>query len=302
MKSLFYIRGHHRHVIYRSAWMTALGFMLTIALMEAHALSAQDVVQVTVEATAPLAAGDPTHARKQALETAERKAVAEALAPQITVETLLVNLRLAGTIAGAIPYGRIVTKQILEEGPVETQKGASIGQNPLYRVRISAGVVEETSGEDPSFHLDAALNQSIFKDGDELEIHVRATKDCYFTMFNIVEGDKIIRLLPNDLSKKNFLPADTHITFPGTDERRHGLRLQAYLPKHKQSTTESIYILALPHPFELGSIKTQEGIFGVYDGHTAFLKDLIREVVNIPLADRAETLLQYKIRKTGRGL
>ena len=88
MKSLFYIRGHHRHVIYRSAWMTALGFMLTIALMEAQALSAQDVVQVTVEATAPLTAGNTEKARNQAIKTAERKAVAEALAPQITVETL----------------------------------------------------------------------------------------------------------------------------------------------------------------------------------------------------------------------
>jgi len=282
--------------------LTAFLGILFITLMGTQQPYASDLIWVTAEGTAPLTTGYPEKARNQAMRTAERNAAAKALASGITVETLLVNLRLAGTIAGAIPYGKIVTKQILGEGPVKTQHGASTGQKPLYRVRIKAGVMEETSGEDPTFHLDAALNQSILKDGDELEIHVRATKNCYFAMFNIVDGDKIIRLLPNALSKRNFLPADTPVTFPGAEERRHGLRLQVYLPKHKQSTTESIYILALPQPFDLSSIKTQEGIFGVYDGHTAFLKDLIKEVVNIPLADRAEALMQYEIRKTGRSL
>lgn len=282
----------------RTSRLTVLFGMFLISLMRIQQPLASDLISVTVEATAPLIAGNMEKARDQAIKAAERNAVAEALAPRITVETLLVNLRLAGTIAGAIPYGRIANKQILEEGPVKTQQGASSGHEPLYRVRIKAGVMEEFSGEEPSFNINAALNRSVFKDGDELEIHVRATSDCYFAMFNILEGGKIIRLLPNALSKGNFLPADTPVTFPDAEERRHGLRLQVYLPKHKHSTTESIYILALPHPFELGSIKTQEGIYGVYDGRTAFLRDLIREVVNIPLSGRTEALMQYEIQKT----
>lgn len=281
--------------------MTVFLLMLFIPFMEIRTLSAQDMVRVTVEATAPLANGDPMRARQQAMKTAERKAVAEALASGITVETLLVNLRLAGTIAGAIPYGKVVEKKILEEGPVRSPQKEGSGPDTCYRVRIEAGVAQETGKEDPSFHLDARLNQSTFKHGDDLEIHVRATKNCYFTMFNIVEGNKIIQLLPNALSKDNFLPAGANITFPGAEERRHGLELQVYLPKNKESATESIYILALPHPFELGTLKTQEGIFNVYNGQTAFFQDLIREVVSIPLASRAEALVQYEIRKPGRG-
>jgi hypothetical protein len=32
------------------------------------------------------------------------------------------------------------------------------------------------------------------------------------------------------------------------------------------------------------------------------MKDLIREVVGIPLGDRAEALMQYEIRKTKKGM
>jgi hypothetical protein len=61
--------------------------------------------------------------------------------------------------------------------------------------------------------------------------------------------------------------------------------------------TESIYILALSRPFEFHSAGIQEGIFGIYKGRTAFMKDLIREMVGIPLNQRAEVLMQYDIRK-----
>jgi hypothetical protein len=50
------------------------------------------------------------------------------------------------------------------------------------------------------------------------------------------------------------------------------------------------------------SIKVQEGIFGVFNGKTIFMKDLIREVVGIPLKNRAEALMQYEIRKTKKGM
>jgi hypothetical protein len=278
-------------------WMIAILVLLLDVLLADPAPAAKNIVWVTVEGTAPLATGEKPKARMQALKAAERKAVAEALAPGITVETLLVNLRLAGTIAGAIPYGRIVKREILEDGPVESPQKTVARQGSLYRVRIKAGVVQETRGEDPAFHLETALNQSKLKDGDELVIRVRSTKDCYFAMFNIVEGDKIILLLPNRLSKRNFLKANTEATFPKEEERRHGLRLRVHLPENRDTAIESIYILALPQPFELGSIQTQEGIFGIYKGQTAFVKDLIREVVGIPLAGRAEALIQYEIGK-----
>jgi hypothetical protein len=233
---------------------------------------------------------------------AERQAVAEALAKGISVETLLVNLRLSGSIVGAIPHGKVVEKKMLEERLVKAAGGDSNNKKQLFRVRIKAGVAREAGNEGPSFHLQAALNQAIFKEGDELQIHVRSTKDCYFAIFNILEDQKVIRLLPNYLSRKNFLSTNENFVFPGSKDRKKGIKLIAHLPDKKTTTTESIYILALTRPFELKSIKVQEGIFGVFNGKTIFMKDLIREVVGIPLANRAEVLMQYEIRKAKKGI
>jgi hypothetical protein len=276
-----------------------VGFLLIVLIGLAGVRSplAQDPIWVTVEGTALVKSGDTKKARDQAVEIAERKAVAEALASGISVETLLVNLRLSGTIVGAIPFGKVVEKQILEEGPVNAQDGKSGSRDSLYRVCIKAGVMRETDGGDPSFNLDAAINQHVFKDGDELQISIRSTKACYFAIFNILEDNKIIRLLPNYLSRKNHLETGEEYVFPGTKDRKKGLKLLVHLPEKKDKVTESVYILALDHPFELKSIKVQEGIFGVFNGRTAFMTDLIREVVGIPLKNRAEALMQYEIRK-----
>jgi hypothetical protein len=282
-------------------WRTGIAAVILTGLLGGRAALARELIWVTVEATAPVVSGDTKKARQQAISAAERQAVAEALAKGISVETLLVNLRLSGSIVGAIPHGKVVEKKILEERLAKAADGDAGNQKQLFRVRIKAGVAREANSEEPSFHLQAAINRSVFKEGDELQIQVRSTKDCYFAIFNILEDQKVIRLLPNYLSQKNFLSTNENYEFPGSKDRKKGLKLIAHLPDKKTTTTESIYILALTRPFELKSIKVQEGIFGVFNGKTVFMKDLIREVVGIPLKNRAEVLMQYEIRKTKMG-
>ena len=271
---------------------------MLIGMIGAKPSSPQPLEWVTVEATAPILAGDTKAARKQAMTIAERDAVAKALASGISVKTLLVNLRLSGSIVGAIPFGKIVKKQVLEEGPILLTGDNPGSQSTTYHVRIKAGVVRESGSQSPPFHLDAGINQHAFTDGDELQINIRSNKACYFAIFNILEDNKIIRLLPNYLTAKNYLASDETYTFPDANDRQKGLKLRVHLPKDKERVTESIYILALDHPFQMKSIKVQEGIFGVFTGQTAFMKDLIKEVVGIPLKSRAEALMQYEIRKT----
>lgn len=274
---------------------------LTIALFSligVEMLSAQNGTWVTVEGTAPMTTGNTKKARQQAIAAAERSAVAEALTKEISIESLLVNLRLSGGFAETVPFGRVVTMEILDEGPVSSTGGDASHQEMLYRVRIKACIVREMGGKDPSFNLDAAINKSVFKDGDELEIKIRSTKDCYLAIYNILVDNKIIRLHPNYLSSKKFLAAGKDLIFPGSQAGDKGLKLVLHLPKNKETVTESIYILAITHPFESKALEVQEGIYGVYNGQTALMKDLIREVANIPLGHRTEVLMQYEIRKT----
>lgn len=276
---------------------SGLLMLLFIGLIWIRPASARDVVWVTVDGKATVTGGNREKARGLAIQDAERNAVARALASEITVETLLVNLRLSGSIMGAIPYGKTVQKKILDEGFIQSTGEDAADQGDVYRVRMKAGVMRVTEGADPSFNLSAGINQSVFKDGDTLEIHIRSTRNCYLSIFNILEDQKIIQLHPNSLTGNNYLPADKNYTFPGSEDHKKGLDLRVHLPDNKESVTESIYILAVSQPLNLKSVHAQEAIFGVFNGQTAFMQDLIREVVNIPFASRAEDFMQYEIRK-----
>jgi hypothetical protein len=281
----------------KSRWRIGLLLLLLIELIWFMPAFAQDVVWVTVEGKAPVVEGNREKARGQAIRAAERNAVAQALASEITVETLLVNLRLSGSMLGAIPYGRTVQKIILSEGLVASAEGKSTGQKSVYHVRMRAGVMRDTGGADPSFYLSAGINRSVFKDGDTLEVHVRSTKNCYLSIFNILESQKITRLYPNYLSDKNYLPADKNYIFPGPEDHGKGLKLRVHLPENKKTATESIYVLAVSQPVNLKSVHAQEAIFGAFNGRTAHMQDLIREVASIPLDRRAEAFMQYRIQK-----
>jgi hypothetical protein len=162
---------------------------------------------------------------------------------------------------------------------------------------MKACVIEETSGIDPSFRLDASLNQSTFKDGDDMLIRIKPTKDCYVSIFTIFDDEKVLRLIPNRFKKDNLLKANETFSFPNEEDQKMGITLKVHTSGKKDVVTESIYILALKQPFNLNSDIFQEGIFGMYHGQAAFMNDLIKEVIGIPLGERAEKLLMYQIRK-----
>ena len=268
-----------------------------ICLIESRTSTAQDVIWVSAEGTAVVASNNQNKARTQAIETAKQNAVVAALTSGITAETLLVNFRLSGSILATIPYGKIVKKKIVGEGLVKSNN-KDIDKQKRYHVKIKAGVVEPADEEDTSFYLDAGINQSVFKDGDELKIHIQSTKKCYFAVFNILEDNKIIPLLPNDLFKKNDLAANERFVFPGEKERKKGFKIRVHLPKTETVATESIYVIALLHPFTLELNDIQKDHRGIINDQKALMQELIRKVVGIPVKNRAEALMPYEIQKT----
>lgn len=272
----------------------ALIFILCNGLL-VSSLMAQDLIWVTVEGKAPIVNISVEEARSRAIEDAERQAIEEAIGMDISAETLIVNLRLSGSILGAIPHGRVIKKQILEEGEREIPKKGQETPPPLYWVKMKAGVGEEDTGIDHSFSLEASLNHSNFKEGDEMAIRLKPTKDCYCSVFNILEDEKVLRLIPNLFKQDNFLPANKTFFFPDDNDKGKGISLRAHVPEDKDTVTESIYVVALKQPLGLGTLKMEEGVFGLYDGQTVFMKELIREIIGIPLSERAEQFIQYTI-------
>jgi hypothetical protein len=281
---------------YLNKWTVFLLIFL-ICLIKSQTLTAQDVIWVNAEGTADVTSNKKKKARTQAIETAKQNAVVAALASCITAETLLVNLRLSGSILDTIPYGKVVKNKIIDEVLVK-YRNKDMDKQERYHVKIKAGVVEQTDEEDTSFYLDAGINQSVFNDGDELKIHIQSTKKCYFAVFNILEDNKIIPLLPNDLFKKNDLAANEKFVFPGEKERKKGFKIRVHLPESKTVATESIYVIALLHPFTLEFGNVHKDQRGIINDQKALMKELTRKVVGIPAKNRADALIPYEIQKT----
>jgi hypothetical protein len=263
----------------------------------------QDATWVSVEGTAFMKNIGKEEARKLALEDAMHKAREQAVAANVSAQTLIVNLRLSGSILGAIPYGRVIEKKITEEGVEEMHKEGENTPSLTYKIRMKARVEEEITGQDPDFRLESSLNKSSFKEGEEMLITIKSTKDCYFMIFNLLEDGKILRLIPNLFKSDASLKAAQPFIFPGQDDKKRGITLQVHVPEGKEFTRESIYVLALKQPFHINFAidQYQEGIFGLYDGKASLMNDLIGEIVDIPFSQRAEKLLLYQIRKSSTG-
>lgn len=280
-----------------------------ISLVGVRGSWSQAPIWIEAEGSAALIGSDRKKARLKALKAARSKAIAKAVAPEITAETLSVMQMAVGSIFGSIPYGKITTEEIIEEGLWKPPGNASFPGDAFYHISIKAAVIAEAIKGTPSFHINAAIrsdgkpiNPSFFKEGDKLEIHIQSSKDCYLAIFNILEDQKITQLFPNSQITENLLVAGKTFIFRGNDDL---VGLQMSLPNNKKKVKEAFYIIGLPHPFDLSQTGIKEGVVrkGKEKDFTKHLDEqqmtfLVGEIAGIPIQDRAECYIPYEIRKT----
>jgi hypothetical protein len=253
---------------------------------------------LTVEGSADFTGVDEANARIRATEEAHREAIYQTLAQDISLEDLFVNLRLSGPIMGAIPCGRVTASKIIRESVVSATDAQTGRTQSEYKVKIQAQISECQDPPAAGFQLEASLNKAMFVDGDPVVLTLTASKDCYYYVFNILEDERVLRLVPNQLNSHNRLTAGKPHLFPSAVDKRQGVRPIAHTPPKVSKTTEAIYVLGLRQPVDFSDLGLQEGLFGLYDGHTAFIKALVRVVATIPLGERAEQLIRYQIKAT----
>lgn len=269
--------------------------MLPVFILSVPCALGKGITWITVEGIAPMGYVSKEEASTQAIEDAVQKAV-EKMIGTISIEALMLNFRLSGSIAGVIPYVQVVQKEIIEEGLVDVHPARHDIHSPVYRVKMKAAVAVETTGVDPHFKLESSLNRLSFKDGDEMLMHIKPTKDCYILVFVVLEDGKVLRLIPNRFKKDNFVKANETFSFPDDIDKSMGIRLKTHGSKDKDVVNEAIYIVAFKRPFKLGADRFREAIYGsAYNGKTPFMEDLAKEIARIPLSDRAEKLLPYRI-------
>jgi len=272
-------------------------FGLILLFMPLKPIFAAETIWVTAKGTASLSGRTQEKARLLALERAAQQAVDKFADENISTRDLLVTLRLSNNILGAIPFAKIVRTEILTQG---REKMFPVGQSIpsiVYQVKIKAEIEVWLEESDPDFHLNMVLNQKNFIDGSKMQISMTSSKDCFVLVFIIMEDEKVLKLIPNRYRKDNFLKANNKFIFPDENDIGRGIILRVFTPQDKDRVTESVYAIALKRPVKLGKDKIQEGIFGIFDGKTAFMDDLIKEIVRVPQSDRAEKLIQYQIEK-----
>ena len=234
-------------------------------------------------------------ARRFAIEDAVRNAVEEVVGVNVLAETLVLNFRTAGDIIRAIPYGKVVEKKVIDEGVKELREKERGNLSLIYWVKIRAKVKKEKGEADPYFKIaEANLNREVFKEGDDMVIKVTPTRDCYINIFNILEDESVLILTPNRYKATNFIKAAETFTFPDEEDKKRGIGLEVHALGGKK-TVETIYILCFKQPVRFDNQKFQEGVYGVYTGQTAFITDLIKEIIEIPLSERAEKFIQYSL-------
>jgi hypothetical protein len=261
-------------------------------------LWADELVWVCVEGSAPIIGNTKESARRRAIQNAREKAVSRVVGTDISTEYLWANFRRNGSLAGAIPFVKVVESHVISEYTVSAISDDRDSMPETYKVELQAAVAEGTTGDDPHFEIKASLNRPIFIDGQNIRITMKASKDCYVWVFNILDDESVLRLVPNRFKAANALRAGKTYLFPSHTEVEQGMALKVHALEDRESTDEAVYILALKQPRDLRMEGIPVGIYNqfIVNNKTAFLKDLIADIITIPLDQRAETLIRYQIK------
>src|SRR3990167_7483080 len=89
--------------------------LLTFILTITHSLSAEDASWVTVEGNSSMENITKEDARRLAIEDAERNAVEQVAGVTVSADTLVSNFTVSSDVISAIPYGKVIEKEIIEE-------------------------------------------------------------------------------------------------------------------------------------------------------------------------------------------
>lgn len=254
-------------------------------------------VWVTTEGSVPF--GDDTtlgHARTASREQARRAAVEKAVGTFIESMTVVYNSQLAEDIVRSAVRGIVTDEQIVEEG-VRSNKpedGTTLRYVTRLRARIRALPYTHAKG----MAITAALNKSVYLNGEEMELRVKAEEDLYLHVFNVGQDEVVTMLFPNDHARDNKLTANTDFVFPSKEQRELGLRVRAFTTAHSGKVLERLKIIATRRNVDFGKGRFAQGIYKVYPGKdSALIIDLLREISLIEPSDWTEATLVFEIRE-----
>ena len=255
-------------------------------------------VWVIAEAVVQLAdAMTVQEARSRSRNEARRKAIEKAVGIFVKGKTVVYNHVLAEDLVQSIVRGILTDEQVLEEGIREVGQQAN-ERVTLYATKLKARVRPVQAERKAEFLLKVELNQTVFREGEEVEIRVSSGDDVYLHLFSIGQDDAVTVLFPNRFSQDTLIRAGQPFVFPDDSQRAMGIRLRVFPPAGAKRAMERIKVIATRKKRDFIKAKFREGVFQVYEAkETGLVTDLLRELALLEDADWAEATVPYEVYK-----
>jgi len=186
-----------------------------------------------------------------------------------------------------------ITNGVVLEKKIISSKIVTDEKNAIKVVTLNVRIGTQKGKKDPYFNIKAALNKTVFKESEELELTVQATKNCYLNVINICSDNTVYIIFPNQYRNNNFLKAGDTFIIPNDDDKAMGLSFPTRLNAGKESENEIIKIIATKEKFLLLA-SDQVSEFGPYE---MALKKLLSLLIEIPRSEFEEIDLPFAIYK-----
>ena len=237
----------------------------------------------------------PEQAREKAVSEACKLAIEYVSGIEITGRTSLIQAESGDKITidhfskltNQTSNGIVLEKEIIkEENTVEN--------NLVYKtVTLRIKVGKQTGEKDSYFNVEALLNKDYFQNGEEIQLEIKSSKDCYITVFNICSNDSVYVIFPNLYRNDNFLKSNETFILTNEQDKIKGISFPVNLLSAKEEDTEMIKIIATKEKFGFSSSYS----FSAYGTYTSALNNLYHQIIKIPRDEMEEIDLQYFIYK-----
>ncbi len=237
----------------------------------------------------------PEQAREKAVLEACKITIEQVSGIEITGRTSLIQAESDNKITidhfskltNQTSNGIILEKEIIKEENI-------IKNNLIYKtVTLKIKVGKQTGEKDPYFNIEATLNKDYFQNGEEIQIQIISSKDCYITVFNICSNDSVYVIFPNLYRKDNFLKSNEIFILPNEQDKIKGISFPVNLLSEKEEDTEMIKIIATKENFNFASSYS----FSAYRTYKSALNDFYHQIIKIPRDEMEEIDILYYIYK-----
>jgi len=238
----------------------------------------------------------PEEAKERAVQRALQLAIEQFSGIEVSGRTTSIeaesndNVSIAhfSKLTQQVSNGIVLEKEILEEKNFVFDDGIII-KSVTSKIKVG----NQKGKKDPSFQITATLNREYYKNGEELEIELKSSKDCYITILNICSNDSVYVLFPNNYRENNFLKSGEIFKLPNSDDKKIGLYFPVNLLPNKDKDFEMIKVIATKEKTDFSSVY----LLSAYGTYQTALIDLQNWLLKIPRNEIEEVDLQYFVGK-----